>query len=99
MMQFKPLSRLFPVYVKCDVDVLMQRIKKRGRPEEANISRDFVETIQKRHDDWLIHKNSSFVPPAPVLVLDGNLDVQKFLELVKAKENVIFGGQLQRTYD
>ncbi|XP_059089098.1 deoxynucleoside kinase-like [Tigriopus californicus] len=85
------------VYVKCDVDVLMQRIKKRGRPEEANISRDFVETIQRRHDDWLIHRNSSFVPPAPVLVLDGNLEVGKFLELVKAKEAVIFGGQLRRT--
>ena len=52
------------MYIRCDVPVLLKRIKKRGRPEEANIPVDFVKDIQRRHDDWLVHKNSSFPVPA-----------------------------------
>ena len=44
--------------------MLLKRIKKRGRPEEAHMPVDFLRDIQRRHDDWLVYKNSTFPVPA-----------------------------------
>lgn len=77
------------VYVRCGVDVLASRIRRRGRLEESGLSRKFLTDIQGRHDDWLVHKNSSFPVPAPVLVLDGNLELNDFLDEVDRKLSTV----------
>ena len=69
----------------------MSRIKQRGRPEETGVTKEFLDRLQKKHDDWLIHKNSTFPVPARVVVLNGNLPLTEFEEYLKEKEKEILG--------
>ena len=78
------------MYIQCDVDVLLERIAKRGRKEEANLDVAFLHSIQRRHDDWLIHRNSSFPVVAPVVVLNGNLPLTQFLRHVQEEDILKF---------
>ena len=66
------------VYLRCPIDVLKQRIQRRARPEERTIDWDFVEDKQRRYDDYLYYKNSSFPTPSKVIVLDGSLSLENF---------------------
>lgn len=52
------------VYLQTDPSVVMERIKKRGRKEEAHITMEFLEGLQRLHEDWLVHRNTSFPIPS-----------------------------------
>ena len=44
----------------------------------------FLESLQKRHDDWLLYRNASFPLPTPnVKILDGDLPLVKFQKYLK----------------
>lgn len=62
------------IYLKASPETLLERIKKRARAGEETISREYLEQIDARHDEFLIQKKD--VAPAiaavPVLVLDVN---------------------------
>ena len=45
--------------MQSDPVVVMDRIKKRGRPEESTISLEFLEGLNRLHEDWLIHRNTT----------------------------------------
>jgi len=59
-----------------------RRIKKRGRIEEKNIDMSFVDGINRLHEDWLVHQNTSFPVPAPVMVINGTLELEDFRSYV-----------------
>lgn len=69
------------VYVKSDPGVLMDRIRARGRKGEEIISEDFLEEVHYRHQAWL--EEGAFPLPAPVVILDGNHDLEVFRGLVQ----------------
>jgi len=69
------------IYIKSDPAVLGDRIKARGRQEESGLSMEFLTDLHRRHEAWL--EEGSFPVPAPVTVLDGNLDIHAFTEAVK----------------
>ena len=56
---------LIPVYLQTDPETAMQRVKKRNRSEESNISMDFLNGLHRLHEDWLIHGNSTAQAPVP----------------------------------
>tara|TARA_B100001287_G_scaffold273783_1_gene277890 strand:+ start:2029 stop:2718 length:690 start_codon:yes stop_codon:yes gene_type:complete len=56
------------VYLRTDFNVCYDRIAKRQRNGENNISKDYLEKNNKYHDDWLLNEEKN------VLVLDGNVD-------------------------
>ena len=65
----KYLSRLnfyliFVVYLQADPVAVMDRIKKRGRPEERTITLEFLQGLNRLHEDWLIHRNTTAKVPA-----------------------------------
>lgn len=79
------------VYVRCnDLELLQRRIKMRARSEEANIDPKFLQQIGQKHEDWLFHKNSSYPLPSDVLVVDGTLTKQGFLDELRRLEPEIF---------
>ncbi len=47
---------------------------------------------QRRHEDWLYHKNSTYSLPAKVLVIDGTLTKEGFERELSRLEPEIFGG-------
>jgi len=65
------ISTDLTVYLQAKPEAVMERIKKRGRPEEANISMAFLDSIYRLHEDWLLHKNTTFpLPSKRVIVID-----------------------------
>ena len=80
------------VYVRADLPVLEERIRRRGRPEEAHINLEFLARLQKCHDGWLLGEPGfPFPAPSKVLVLDGNLDKGEFVKMVREREGEILG--------
>jgi len=60
------------VYFKASTEVCMNRIHKRNRPGESNISFDYLEACNNYHDEWL-----NFVPSKitiPTLILNADVD-------------------------
>jgi len=64
------------VYIRSDPDILMERINQRGRQEEEGLPFTFLQDLHTRHEDWLVH--GKYPLPAPVMVLDGNHDLEQF---------------------
>ena len=73
------------IYLRTDPEKSYERINKRKRSGESNISMDYLKKLHERHDKWLMDAN------VPVLVLDVTEDfesnpeplVQKVRDFVK----------------
>ena len=84
------VSLKFPVYLRSPIEILRQRIRHRGRPEEQDFDWGFLEQTQKQYDDYLYYKNSSFPLPSRVVVLDGSLSLSRFAPYVHLKLPELF---------
>ncbi|RZB39058.1 dNK and/or AAA 18 domain containing protein [Asbolus verrucosus] len=61
------------VYLRTSPEIAYERTVKRNRPEEQTVSFNYIRDIHNMHEDWLYHK-TLFKCPAPVLIIDANLD-------------------------
>lgn len=61
------------VYLRTSPEVVYERVLSRKRPEEKPITLEFIKSLHQIHEDWLFHK-VLFQCPAPVLVLNANLE-------------------------
>lgn len=72
------------IYLYCDPEIAYNRIQKRGRLEEKNITIEYLRKLHQYHEDWMKEelKNGSHV-----MILDWNsdLDQKQLDELVKTK--------------
>ena len=57
------------IYLKCDPRTAFERIKKRGREEENNISFEYLEKLHKYHEEWLTNLDN-------VIIIDCNKDFE-----------------------
>lgn len=78
-----PLS----VYLRTTPEIVYERMKKRARSEETCVSLDYLKELHELHENWLIHGQS--YRPAPVLVLDANLDLNSIGSEYQRSENSI----------
>ncbi len=73
------------IYLKCDAEVCLERIQKRGRTEEKGISLDYLKDLNKYHDAWLNSGTEN------AIVLDCNEDFEhnpeKQFEMIKTIRN------------
>ncbi len=56
------------MYLRNDPRVALERVRARGRKEEAAVSQRFLEGIHRLHEDWLVHRNTSFPLPSKKFV-------------------------------
>jgi len=65
------------VYLKANVDVLMQRIKTRGRESEAGIPIEYLQQLNQLYDQFISRHVT-----CPVLIIDANVDtpLEKYIE-------------------
>lgn len=76
------------VYIRSDPNILRERISLRGRVEEEGLSEEYLKNLHYRHEEWLVRK--MFPVPAPVVVLDGNLNLYNFTKTVHDWANNTF---------
>ena len=63
------------VYLRTDPKVSFQRIAKRNRVEEKKVSFDYIDQLHNLHEDWLINRTQFQPLPAPLKVIDANVDI------------------------
>jgi deoxyadenosine/deoxycytidine kinase len=83
-----PLPSLI-VYLRADLEVLMQRIASRDRPYERNMKRDYISQLIQAYDDFFINNQARNVGGnVTVLTLDTNeLDYVRRVEDLRLVEN------------
>ncbi|HEX9090778.1 MAG TPA: deoxynucleoside kinase [Anaerolineales bacterium] len=85
-----PLPDLI-VYMRAEIDVLMQRIASRDRPYERNMERDYIADLNHAYEAFFIENQARNISGnVAVLVLDTNeLDYVRRAEDLKSVENRI----------
>ncbi|CAG2161771.1 unnamed protein product [Oppiella nova] len=64
------------IYLRTDPEVAFERILRRNRPEEKNLTLDYLKDLHHLHEEWLLgRQDSTFAIPAPVIVIDANQDL------------------------
>ena len=70
------------VYIRSDPTILQQRILSRGREEEeGGLGQEYLCDLHRRHEEWLVREQ--FPVPAPLAIIDGNLDLANFTQRVR----------------
>jgi deoxyguanosine kinase len=85
-----PLPNLI-VYLRADLEVLMQRIASRDRPYERNMERDYIVELIHAYDEFFIKSHARNIGESvTVLTMDTNeLDYVRRVEDLKLVENRI----------
>ncbi|XP_053622488.1 deoxynucleoside kinase-like [Plodia interpunctella] len=83
-----PIQADLIVYLKSTPSIVHERIRKRARSEEQCVPLSYIEELHKLHEDWLINRTSGECP-APVLVIDADLDLSQITDEYKKSEHQI----------
>ena len=93
------------IYLQVDPEIAHGRIKKRSRKGEDAIPLEYLKQLDKRHTDFLIHKNNILpeLMTVPVLVLNCNkefeADSQEFLGHVEKVRSFMYQGVIKSVSD
>ncbi|AYP97958.1 putative deoxynucleoside kinase protein [Mauternbach virus] len=77
------------VYIRTSPTVIYDRMVRRGRKEEANVTLEYLTQIHKMYEDWLFGINSLYHKD-DILVLNGDLDEYEIGPEYLRTENFIF---------
>lgn len=83
--QFFAVKPIGFIYLKTSPEICYERIHKRNRKEEHNITLEYIKELHKKHEEWLIEKKdiSNSIKNVPVLVLNCNKDFVKDITFQK----------------
>ena len=56
------------IYLRCEPDVNVERIKERSRDEESSIPKEYLEKLHEKHEEWMNTEKTRI----PVLTIDAN---------------------------
>jgi deoxyadenosine/deoxycytidine kinase len=66
------------IYLRVDPEISFERIQKRNRESEKNITLEYLKQIHEKHESFLLHekKKNPYIAITPVLVLDCNQEFE-----------------------
>jgi deoxyadenosine/deoxycytidine kinase len=74
-----PINNVKVIYLRCDPQICHQRIAQRKRPEESEISIEYLQMLHDKHEKWI-----ESYEPSQVLILDATNDFCSNDELLNA---------------
>jgi len=78
------------VYLRTSPEVAYDRLKQRGRKEEAGVPMEFIQHLHQCYEEWLMSEKFG-PPPAPVLVLDADQGIESMLKTYEKYTDEIRG--------
>lgn len=81
------------VYIRTSPEIAYQRVQKRERQEETSLTIEYLKKIHNIHEEWLYHQ-TLFKVPTPILIFDGNKNLEEMLSEVENCRNQIFSNQI-----
>lgn len=78
------------VYLKTTPEIAHRRVLSRSRSEEKTISLEYLESIHKAHEKWLMDPNQR----SPVFVVDANKGFNDVIECCQKQLPVLFDQEL-----
>ncbi|XP_022920605.1 deoxynucleoside kinase-like [Onthophagus taurus] len=76
------------IYLRTSPDVVYERMLQRNRDEEKTVSLEYLTKLHDVHEKWLYYK-SAYSCPAPILIVDANLDKTSIVDEYIKSESVI----------
>lgn len=66
------------IYLRAEPEIAFERVKKRNREAEKNLTLDYLRQIHEKHESFLLtqKKHNPYIAITPVLVLDCNQDFE-----------------------
>lgn len=71
------------IYLRTSPKVAYERVKKRNRPEERNITFDYLDGLHQLHEKWLMGKKTHREDNKFVLIIDADRDISALDEEYK----------------
>ncbi len=88
------------IYLQASTDVLMERIRKRGRPFEQNMPRDYIETLNRAYNHFFFHYDER-----PLIIVNtdsldlpkSEADIKRLIEILHShnKGMIYYRGEAQ----
>lgn len=78
------------MYLRSTPEVVYERMKARGRPEESSVTLEYLQQLHASHERWLMSNDEKF-NTIPVLVLDADTTLDEIVKQYKAHEMTILG--------
>ena len=60
------------IFMQCKISTILERIHKRGRQEEKNITKSYLEQLKEAQDEW-----ANMLPASSKQIIDAELDAEK----------------------
>uniref|UniRef100_A0A1Y1LNC0 Deoxynucleoside kinase domain-containing protein n=1 Tax=Photinus pyralis TaxID=7054 RepID=A0A1Y1LNC0_PHOPY len=67
------------IYLRASPEVVYKRMRERNRQEEKTVQLEYLHEMHEMHENWLYYK-TMFTCPAPVLVVNADLDKSVIVE-------------------
>jgi len=77
------------LYLQSTPEVTFARVKQRNRPEEADITLEYLTQIHEKHQEWLIDEPLSYIVDNNTDCFDENADCINENELAKKIDPII----------
>jgi deoxyadenosine/deoxycytidine kinase len=74
------------IYLQAPVDVLFERVRRRGSPYEKLVERDYLQTVSEAYTEYFYHYAASpllMVNAADVNFVDSDVDFQSLLDFIR----------------
>lgn len=88
----RSVNKSIYIYLKCDTNVCLERIQKRGRTEEKGITIEYLNDLNKYHDAWLNTGAENAIVLDCNEDFENNPDKQKeMIQIIKTRIDEILG--------
>ena len=80
------------VYLRTTPEVVFERMRQRGRAEEASVPLEYLRRVHRWHERWLTGPRQAHRPP--VLCIDADQELKSLLALYDENKERITGGRI-----